>query len=44
MFAMANAVKMVKGDVATLESNRAMSNLAGFFGKSTIRIMGGKTK
>jgi hypothetical protein len=24
--------------------NRAMSNLAGFFGKSTIRIMGGKSK
>ena len=25
-------------------SSQAMSNLAGFFGKSTIRIMGGKSK
>ena len=24
--------------------SQAMSNLAGFFGKSSIRIMGGKTK
>ena len=31
-------------NIAEKGSNQAMSSLAGFFGKSSIRIMGGKTK